>query len=327
MSRALLWLTALFFVGAIPGQQSGFAGPIQGFIFDSPTRSIRALTGSLGAASFGPTLIGGVDFATIAPRRNYGIAFRKGQMLFVSGLGSSIPSTELLQIGSSMPDHAAWSDDGSVAILGSQSSNWIQIYTGFPGPVSVGTRLPISGSLSAIASDAHGQRVVFGITGDQAGVYQVGANQSFSQLLQTSAPISLTFSADGGRLYVLDQATNHIFDVTSSNSAIQTWPAGVDDAIAIGTAIDGGGENVLYVAGRSSRLLFSLDQASHQTIASVSLSFAPTIIAPLGANGFLLTQRSAPGDILWTFTNSQQPAIYFVPAIPIQRPGREVPHP
>jgi hypothetical protein len=327
MFRASLWLIAFSLVHALHAQQTGFTEPIQAFTFDSPTRTIRALTGSLGAALFGPALIKQVDFATVAPRENYGIAFRRGEALFVSGLGSSQLSTQVLQIGSSVPDRAAWSDDGSVVILGSQSANWIQVYSGFPGSVSTGTQVSVLGSLSAIAADPHGQRIVIGIAGNSGGVYQLGTDQSFSQLLQVSCPISLSFSADGGTLFILDQATNQVFQLTLSNSAVQAWPAGVEDAIAIRTATDTLGENVLYVAGRSSHLLLSVDQATHQTITSAVLSFVPTIIDPLGATGFSLTRRSISSDILWTFVHTPQPTIYFVPAMSDQPLPRETSRP
>ena len=323
MSKTLLWLAALPFINAARGQ-TGLAGPIQGFIFDAPTRTVRALTGSLGAASFGPALMDRLDFATIAPHQNYGIAFRRGQVLVMSSLDSSL-STEMLPASSAVPDHAAWADDGSVVILYSQSANWIQIYRGFPGRVTVGSQLPMPGALSAITADAHGQWVAVGITGEQGGVYLLGADQSFSQLLHSSAPISLAFSADRNTLYALDQVTNQVFEMTLSNSSVQTWPAGADDAIAIRESTGATGERLIYVAARSSHLLLSVDKSTHETIASAILSFAPDVIEPIGNNGFLLTRRSRSNDILWTFTDGAQPAIYFVPAISSQPLHREVP--
>lgn len=325
MSKTWL-LAALFSIGSVPAQQAGLAGPVQGHIFDAPSRSIRPVTGFLGSASLGPPALSQVDFGSVAPGQNYGIAVRHGEIVLVSGLGTAQLSTANLQSASSIPDGAIWSSDGSAAVLYSQSGNWIQIYTGFPGAATPGTQLslPIAGTLSAVAADANAQHVVVGVSGNGSGVYQIGAGQSFSLLLQVSEPISLSLSADG-TLYALDQSTNQIFGISLSTLAVQAWPAGVSNAIALRAAVDSAGENVLYVAGGTSRSLISVDRATQAIVASAALSFSPTTIEPLGLNGFVLTSRSLPGDILWTFTNAAQPAIYFVPAATVSSPRREVP--
>ncbi len=61
---------------------------MEALTFDAPTRSLRAVIGFPGAASFGPVLLDSLDFASVAPLQNYGIVFEGGKCLFVSGLGS-----------------------------------------------------------------------------------------------------------------------------------------------------------------------------------------------------------------------------------------------
>jgi len=296
------------------GQTSTFSGPISGFTFDPATQSIRAVIGTLGSASLGPSLAGTLDFASIAPRQNYAVAVRRGQTVLLSALGIA-PAQVTVLSEASVPDGVAWSDDGSVAVLYSRLSNWIQICTGLPASVSVGPQVSVpTGQLAVVATDAHGQRVVVGVGGDQAGIYQVQSGESFSLLLQISAPVSLAFSPDASTLYALDQATNQISQINLSNFAVQTLSAGAADAIAIRAAVDNSGDNVLYVAGRSSQILLVVDPDTLQTIATATLSFTPAMIAPLGANGFLLAQRSNVHNLLWTFAATAQPSIYFVPA-------------
>ena len=327
MSKKLVLLSVLTLISLARAQQVGLVGPVQGYIFDPPSRSIRAVTGFLGSASLVPAALALLDFGSIAPGQNYGIAIRSGQVMFVSGLGTSQFSTLTVETGASVPDGAVWSGDGSVAVLYSRSANWVQIYTGFPGAVIAGTQftIPAGGSLTTVAADGAGQRVVIGVGG--SGVYQIAADGSLSLLLAASDPISLSFSGDSSTLYALDSATNQVFELSVSSLAVQTWAAGLNDAIALCVGVDGTGQNVLYVAGGSSQTLISVSRATHQVIATVPLSFTPSIIEPLGSNGFALTRRSLPSDILWTFTNTAQPAIYFVPAITLQAPRREVPRP
>lgn len=325
MSKTLL-LAALLSIGYAPAQQAGLTAPVQGYIFDAPSRSIRTVTGFLGSASLGSPILSQVDFGSVAPGQNYALIVRRGEIMQVSGLGTAQLSATTLQLAASMPDGVVWSSDGSAAVLYSQSGNWIQIFTGFPGTGTAGTQLslPMAGKLSAVCVDANAQHVVVGVTGNGSGVYQIGADQSFSLLLQASAPVSLSISGDGSALYALDQATNQIFQLSWSNLGVQAWPAGVSDAIAIHAAVDRTGENVLYVAGRTSRSLVSINRGTQTVIATATLSFTPTMIEPLGSNGFALTRRAFPSDILWTFTNTSQPGIYFVPAPTIPTPRREV---
>jgi len=329
MSKAFsLSIAALSAASVLFAQSSTLSGPVPGFTFDAATGSIRAVIGSLGSASLGPELGAPLDSAWVAPRQNYGVAVRGSEVLFVAALGGSRPLTVRLPGAAAVPNGVAWSDDGSVAVLYSQSGSWIQVYSGFPASIQPGSQviIPLAGSLSAIAVDPHGQRIAIGMSGDQNGVYQFSDDQGVASLMQLSAPVGLTFSADGSTLYALDQTTNQIFGMNLANSAIETWPAGAADAIAIRAAQNSAGANVVYVAGRSSRILLSIDPASHLTTAAAPLSFTPSIIEPLGASGFLLTRRTSPADTLWSFTNTAQPMVYFVPATTVPTLRREVPN-
>jgi hypothetical protein len=324
MPRILLFFVAFGSIIVVRAQQSFLSGPVEGYVFDAPTGSIRAVIGSLGSASLGPPVLQPLDFASLAPHQNYAIASRSGQSLFVSGLESEPVSTTVLPDSVSTPEGLVWSEDGSVAVLYSQTGNWIQTLTGLPNSVTAGpvvSLVPLGGSLSAVATDAHGARVAIGVTGGLAGVYEIVGGQNLVPLLDSSVPIALGF-ADDGTLYALDSATKQVFEVGVSvtgsvNSATQTWPEGLEDAIAIQPARDASNRQVLYVAGRSDRLLLTYDGSSHQSIASVPLSFEPTTIQPFGSNSFLLRFRSNTSDPLWTFTSSPQLMVYFVPATPL----------
>src|SRR5580693_1626618 len=156
MRRTLVLLAAMWSISSLRAQQSAVSGPTEGFTFDPPTRSIRAVIGSLGSAWLGPAAVDDLEFASVAPRQNYGIAFRRGQLLLVSGLGSGHVSVAVLQASLYVPDGVVWADDGSVAVLYSQAGGWIQPLTGFPGSANLGPLVsisPLGGTLSAVATD------------------------------------------------------------------------------------------------------------------------------------------------------------------------------
>ena len=320
MSSTSFLFTILSSAAAVWAQPSGLSGPVQGFTFDAPTRSIRQVIGSLGSASLGPAVVRQIDFAAIAPRQDYGIAFRAGQAVLVSGLTSAESSMTDLAGSSPSPDGVIWSDDGSVAVLYARTAGWIQIFSGFPASINPGAPIDISslgGALSVIATDAHGQTVSIGMTGDNPGVFKIAGGQKISPLLAVSKPIALAFSSDSANLYALDAATNQVSEIDLSNSAAQTWPLDVDGAVAIRPARDASNRTVLYVAARKSRLLVAYDDATHLRTATIGLSFDPVVIEPIGSNGFLLSRRTVNSEPLWSFANGAQPMVYFVPATPI----------
>jgi len=324
MSRARLFAVAMCSIGFVRAQSTGLFGPVAGFTFDQPTHSIRAVIGALGSASLGPPINGKLDSAFVAPRQNYAIARRSGQVLFVAGLDSAQSTLSALPGSSSVPEGAVWSDDGSAVVLYSHAGGWIQIFTGFPGSISPGVQTSVAalgGSLSSVALDPHGQRIAIGISGNPGGVFEIANGQSFSPRMATSNPIALAYSEDSSELFCLDGSANQISGITLSSSAIQTWPAGADDAIAIKPAIDATNRKVLYVAGRNSRSLLVYDRSSNQISTSIALSFSPWIIEPFGLNGYLLTRRSGGADPLWSFISAAEPVVYFVPAAPVPESG------
>jgi len=318
MLRIVALCAALSAISCLYSQQTGISGPIEGFTFDAPTRSIRAVTGSLGSASLSAPIVSLLDFASVAPGQDYGIAVRDGRTLLISGLGSDQPSVTTLPEISFTPDGVAWSGDGTAAILYSRKTGWIQMFTGFPESVSGASPVSIAvlgGTLATAAVDIHGHTSAIGIAGANAGVYGLKADSnSFYPLLQASKPASLAFSGDGSALYTLDASTGQISEIAMSNSARQIIPLNLSDAIAIWPAANSTGRDILYVAGTSSRSLLVYDCVSQQTIASQPLSFEPTTIEPLSAGSYILRSRSSDDDPLWSFTDRGQAAIYFVPA-------------
>jgi hypothetical protein len=174
------------------------------------------------------------------------------------------------------------------------------------------------GALFAVATDLRGEHVAIALVGDNSGVFQIAADQSFLPLLSVSKPISLAFTDDGGKLYILDGASKQLSEVSMADSTTQAWPVPeLEDPIAVRVARDTAQRQVIYLAGRSDRSLFAYDLSSHEVIAAVSLTFPPSGIEPLGNNSYLLRPRSSMDDPLWSFRNSAPPMVYFVPATPL----------
>ncbi len=320
MPRPHLFAAALLTIAHLRGQPTAVSGPIEGFTFDAPTASIRAVVGLLGSSTLGPAIVPSLSFASVAPGQNYGIAVRGLRTFLVSGLGSTQVSAVAVSGLSSLPEGVAWSGDGSVAVVYSKTGGWIQSLTGLPAAINVSAPVSITtlgGTLSTVAADSDGQTIVIGVTGEYAGVYKLTEpDTSFSPMLQMSQPIALAFSEDGSTVYALDASTNAVSEIDLASSASQTWPALAKDAVAIQPGIDATNQKVLYVASGSGQLLQVYSRVTRQVVASVPLTFSPTVIDPLGTSSFVLNSRVASGDLLWSFTNRGQPSVSFIPAMP-----------
>jgi hypothetical protein len=326
MRLAFFFVLGLISASRLPAQQTSLSGPVEAFTFDGPTRSLRAVIGFPGAASFGPALSDNLDLASIAPLQNYGIAFENGKCLFVSGLGSKTISTIAIAGVTKYPDGIVWSGNGSMAILYSRAGSWFQTIAGFPSAPLAGALVDVSslaGEFSAIAVDAPGKQIAVGFSGDNGAVYQAGGGQSFTPLASMAKPVSLSFSGDGQTLYALDAASLQVTAASLSGHGFETLAlTGMTNPVAIQSLEDSQNRQLLYVAGGSDRTLRILDVASQQVLTDVPLNLQPTGLEPFGSGSFVLAFRSQSTNPLWLFTSTPQPGAYFVPAIQLHPPDR-----
>ena len=304
------------------------SGPIDAFTFDGPTRSFRAVMGFPAGSSFGPALLTDLDAGSVAPRRNYAIAFQNGKCVFVSGLDSGRALVAAVSGVALQPESIVWSKDGSLAILFSRKASWFQTLTGFPNAPSAGPRLDVTvlrGSLASIAADAKGQRIAVGVSGQAGAVYWTSDwtsdRPSFVPLFSIADPIALEFSADGGMVYALDGDAQRVTAAGLQNSSLRTFPSGLADPVAILAVADTPTRELLYIAGRSDQLLRVFDVASQQPLSDIPLAFKPTRMDPLGSNSFVLAARSESAKPLWLLTWNPTPGAFFVPAIPVAQAG------
>jgi hypothetical protein len=328
MRPAIFSFFNVFIVAAcLAAQQPTLTGPVEAYTFDAPTRSLRAVFGFPGAATFGPALRSGLEFASVAPLQKYAIGFQSGQCLLISGLGSAV-STRTLSGVDALPQAIAWSGNGSLAILYSLSGNWLQTISGLPSAPVVGKRVygsSLGGVLASVAADAKGKQIAAGVIGEAGGVYQSPDGEAFTSLKQVSKPVGLSFStavgsSDSTTLYVLDANVPEAIAINLSSHGYQSFAlAGLANPVAIQAVENSQNVQQLYVAGVSE--LRILDVATQQTVSDVALSFKATGLVEFGSTSFVVAARVQPSNPLWLFTNTPQPGAYFVPAIQSPSPA------
>ena len=306
--------------GLAPAQSVAVSGPTEGFLFDGPTRSLRAVAGYPGASSFGPALVSGVDAAAVAPQRNYAVAFQNGSCVFVSSLDGS-PAVSSIAGVALQPENIIWSADGSLAVLYSLSAGWFQTLTGFPQTPSAQARVDVTrlgGSLASIAVDPKGQRIALGLSGPAGEVYWTSDGQSFQPVLAMNDPIALAFSTDSATVYALDGGSQRITAAGVSTPSSATFPTGLADPLTIQSVMTSAGE-LLYVAAGKDQLLRIFNPVGGEIVADVPLAFHPNRLDPLGAS-YVLAARSQSTAPLWLYSSTPVRGAFFVPAI-AEAPG------
>ncbi len=324
-------------IGPVCSQPTSLSGPVEGYTFDLPSQSFRAVIGLPGSASFGPALASGFEMGSVAPHKNYAIGFRPGTKkrremtvgrgasgdaavntgALVTGLNSSAVSTSIRGLAG-QPDGISWSADGSVAVLYSRSGAWLQVLSGLPGVPRTGAVVdlsPLGGALSAVATDQQGKSIALAIQGANGGVFLASDRQNFVSVLAMANPAALTFSGDGASLYTLDRGELQlsVFGVNDHSSASFALQ-GLRDPSSIAAGLDARGRPIVYIVGGGDQILQAYDPATQQALVNLPLYFQPTGIAVFGPNSFLLHAPSQPSEPWWLFTNVPQPAVYFVPA-------------
>jgi hypothetical protein len=298
-------------------------GPVAGFVFDPPTKSFRAVVGTLGSAFLGGILAEPFQFGSVAPLHNHAIAWLDGRLLLVSGLGTDQVATVKISDEGSVPqpDGAVWSADGTVAVLFSREKSWILPVRGLPDAPSLGEILEVSstgGSLAAVAADRNGENLLLATTGESAGLYRLQDGSQLLKLADLAAPVALSLGINGQSVYAIDAASMRIVKLDLSGRDLDSWAIeGVQQPVALAVTRDSEGKTLVHVAAAGDRAVITYDASERQATSRLELLFEPKTIEQFGKESFLLRPRLHEGDPIWALTAAPLPQAKFIPATPI----------
>jgi hypothetical protein len=297
---------SIAFLGAVSVHgQGGLTGPSSGFLFDAPSKTVRLMHGALGSTSLGDPVLERVDTAIVSPTANRAIGCRRGDCFVVADLTSQEIVTLPL---TSTPENVAWAPDGTGAILYSRTGGWIQPLHFFASGPELGQvwNVPGPGSLLAVAFD--GSRTVLSISGDSGGIFEVTAASGLLRLSDVQSAVALT--AKSGTVYALDGATPAVIRLSLQGGPSDRWDLPLTDPVTIQFSA-----GALYVGGQADHAVLAMDPQTGQIKQRTDLSFEPSRLDLLPGGSFLLTTRSGPDSVLWSFTPGR--GTYFIPAPPL----------
>jgi DNA-binding beta-propeller fold protein YncE len=295
MSTSRLFALALA-AAALPAQESArFSGPTSGFLFDAPSRAIRVVMGTPGAAYLGQAVVGDLDNGSVSPDGRFAVAIADGAASLIRVAGSSVAS-----LGSGCDGAvAAWSADSSAVAVGCPDG--LRLFR------ASGGRAALAGfnGAKALAVDAAGGAV---FAANAEGIFRIDADSA--RLLAPAADV-ISLALSGATLYAVDRAGKQVVALDNlSGSAALRIAASSANPVAVGVSPDG---TRLYVAEGESKTLAVFNPATGELISRLELDFAPTRVDTLGTGLFLLSPRQEAGDTLRVL-DARQLAVYFIPA-------------
>jgi len=317
MPRSLILSIAVISL-ALPAmpQQIEMTGPISGFVFDQPSRSLRQVAGLPGAARLSDALLENIDWATIAPDGHAALLTRDTETRLLL-LKSANHDPEGLPINGLLasPALAAWSPDSSAVALYSPSTQefqWLRLTTHGPiadPPISAPSLPAIAASLVASAPSGP----IFAAV-PEAGIYRITDSHSAELLLELPAVSALALSNTGQTLWAADSAAARIIEIASpaGEASPRTIFQDEEKLAAVSALAASPDARHLYIAARR---LYVVERTSESLPEGLELDTPATALAQLGHPSVLtLGQREKKGDPLYVLDLKALPGLFFVPA-------------
>jgi hypothetical protein len=308
---------ALVAIQPAAAQQASLSGPLSGFLFDSPTSSIRPVVGIAGSAYLGTSVLGGVDFASVGPNGASALVIQGGQLSAVSGLNNPAPRITPLDAPFSSSMIIGWAQDGSRVVFASDSGGAvIQSIRWTGGVPSLDPAIDLSsigGTISTLAVDAALQSILIGIR-DQAagGVYLWDRSGSPTMLAAMADPSALALSSDGAMAVATDRHSGLVMQfavgVVPSPQPLLQNPDALSEPVGVVLSNDG---KTVYIADRGKGVLAC--DVDSQVCSAIATDIVPKGFMLLAQSTvFLVSDRQTLTDPVVVF-DSGSASIYFVP--------------
>ncbi len=320
MCTALTWriIVLLSFAGTSAGQVASFQNPISGFVYLSGSRSLRPILGVAGAMALGPVLPVRAEFASVAPGGTWGLIRRGHSTEFLNGLSTLSPMASPAPGLIEDVDRAAWSPDGTCAVLYSSALGKLQRVQVSGGAVAADPAVDVSftSAVAALAIDLAGTTVAVGITGSEgSGVYLLRVGSALERIGSLANPAALTFD-QYGRLYVADVESERIwaFDNGAGFEFTEISAPGGGSLNPVGMAVAGNGQ-LLVLAESTTNTVRVYDIASRGLTQTIALDLTPRQLEPLSSASTFLLNSNYSREWLMILDARQTPVVSFVPAI------------
>lgn len=297
----------------LSGQQGAFQAPSSGYVFDGYAKAIRPVVGYVGSAYLGAP-VAAADWATVSPNGRSAWIWQEGRMRFLPSLasGEGVDWTETKQ-----PTQAMWSGDGAkcmlagpggVAVVSRDESGAPRLEREFAPPAESAVRL--------LAASADLETAVLAVRSGESSPWSVLLWQAAGEpreLMESPDPSAAIFFG-AQTLFVADAVNKHIVRISLDSEAgaepVLTSEEGIESPCAL---LKGAGESLIVVE-RDARTVRRYALDSRTVDREEMLDDQPGLLSVLGANRYLLNQRTRKQQVLLILDVSGDPKVSFVPA-------------
>jgi hypothetical protein len=287
------------------------AATVAYIIFDPDSRSLRLITGKIGAALLRSPLELEVklSYAAVSPRQDYalGIAADSGEVFLLPFEGGISAARAI----GSVADQLALSPGGRSAVLYSATSRSLTVITGLPGATRIASTLDmmnLPGSVSALAVSDEGSSVLVAVRAEHGSDMYLAAGSGVEHLGPAGDIASIQFLHDRPDALIVDRKEKRLYRLIG-RGLHDIAAESITDPIAVGVLP---GNRRAFIANADSSDVVSLNLDTGQTSA-LSCECKPQRMSPLGPRS--LFQLSDPGSgTLWVLdASANEPRLAFVP--------------
>lgn len=295
----------------VHAQQGRIAGPVAGYVFDSPAHALRPILGIPGASVLGDAVKLGIDpvLAAVSPKLDSVIAVAGDRSFHFFRLNAGVTAEASVNGLAASPERIVFSPAGTAAAL--YAGGQIQILTGLPGTPTPGNRFELTALLALPGGRGHGPfTAAFAVSDDGAYLLVAAGNgvQLFGSagIRQLAATRSTAVAfAPGSHDAVL--AGTSVILVKDTGGASTLQPVGDSAHGAVGAAFSADAGTV-YIASSEGVAAFDL-AAGTRTL--IHCNCTPESLTGMG-NVYRLNE-AGPAPLWLLDPNAATPRIVFVP--------------
>jgi hypothetical protein len=308
-------LGLVLYSGTATAQTGTWTPPFSGYVHDAINRSIRPVTGFIGAAVLGPSVADGIDWVSMAPNQKSALAERNGSRIWMPDL--SLAGTWQNLDRTPLARQAIWATDSSRAVILAEGAQvfWLDIINSVPVPESSWTleRYSRIGSprpqplriglgrdetvWSLLAADSSADKVLLASrTGENWQIWLASTTLPPLRIPFSGHPVAAAFAAGAGGVFVADAASHSIVRIQNLEMApvltsVFSSEVYVNDPAALVLSSDG---NRLFVADRTDKMIRVIDLSGNLK-AELPSDVAPVSLTNVSPDRFLVNAGQDAG--------------------------------
>jgi hypothetical protein len=299
-----------------------FAGIVAGFIFDSPSSSIRPVLGVPGAAMLGSPVAHDIDAAEIAPGGDRAVVSKGGRLYLISGLRSgSVDWTPIsgISTGISKIDQVVWNSASSAAALYSSDAGALLLIR-IPGDGSLEEFsldvASLGSAMGPILVDRDGRYLVAMTASEPAALYVLDRQSTPKRIAQFDRPGPMCFAGKERDVLVTDASRRQIVSIQDVFGTAGAVPFGaLPDGVTtpVGLAVSPGDTHA-FVADKASKRIAVYETGTRNMIDQIPLDTEPAFLKQFSRDSLFLLNGSASGNQpLQLLETGDKVSVYFVP--------------